>query len=295
MTDNLLKIVSGEEAGIERLCEGFNRGFGDYKYGTQFDEAGMERFLARSGVELRDSAVLLALEQGEWRGTGVALLAVEGDEAWCGGLAVAPVYRGRRNGEALMVAIQQQARMRGVRTLWLEVLVENQAARRLYERLGYEVVRELLFWERPTYQGALPVPYERLQESDPVTILEQMHGWHDQPPSWQRREGYLRRSSALMQGFTIPARDGLPVAYALCYHGPDWRSGEEVLHIFDAAVDPTADTVQAGRPLFQALQLKHMEARLTLVNEPAESKLNRIFAALGFYVTDRQYEMVLRR
>jgi GNAT superfamily N-acetyltransferase len=294
MTDTPLKIVSGDEAGIERLCQGFNRGFGDYKYGTEFDVAGMERFLARSGVDPVDCAVLLALEEGEWQGAGMALLAVEGVESWCGGVAVAPSYRGRRNGEALMVTIQQQARLRGVRTLSLEVLAENHAARRLYERLGYQEGRELLFWERPSYQGALPVPYERLQETDPLTILDQMYGWHDLPTVWQRRPSFLRRSHPLMEGFTIPARDGRPVAYALCYYGPDWRTGEDILYIFDVAVDPAADTIQAGRPLIQALQLKYMDARLTLLNEPVDSKLNRIFAALGFYVTDRQYEMVLR-
>ena len=56
-------------------------------------------------------------------------------------------------------------------------------------------------------------------------------------------------------------------------------------------MDPAADLLDAGRPILQALQLTHRDADLLLVNEPADSKLNRIFAALGFYVTDRQYEL----
>ena len=39
-----------------------------------------------------------------------------------------------------------ELRARGVRELWLEVLVQNKPAIRLYEKLGFEHVRELEVW-----------------------------------------------------------------------------------------------------------------------------------------------------
>jgi ribosomal protein S18 acetylase RimI-like enzyme len=293
MTDQTkFKIVLGDEVGLKEVCQGFNLGFSDYKYSTLFDPTGMQLFLERSGIEISDCAVMLAPIRGDWQPVGVALLAVEGEESWCGGLAVGRDYRRCGGGEGLMQAIQKQAQARGAQRLQLEVLAENEAARTLYRRLGYVESRELLMWERPHRQGSLPVPFERLQKAIPAQIIADFHGWHDLPPSWQRRASYLRRSHSLMDGYTIPARDGLPVAYVLYHHNLHGRKGRETVHIFDIAVDPRADVTEAGRPLLQALQLTYKNADLLLVNEPADSKLNRIFAALGFYVVDRQYELV---
>jgi GNAT superfamily N-acetyltransferase len=287
-----LKIVSGDEAGIPKICQAFNLGFSDYKYSTSFDPTGMQLFLERSGIEIANCAVMLAQVDGHWQGVGVALLAIEEEESWCGGLAVAPDFRRRRGAERLMHAIQAQARQCGADRLRLEVLAENEPARALYQRLGYAETHELLMWERSPRQGNLPAPFERLHKANPAHLISDLHQWHDLPPAWQRRASYLRRAHSLMDGYVILAKDGLPVAYVLYHHNLRGRNGRETVHIFDIAVDPRADLIEAGRPLIQALQLTYRNADLFLLNEPADSKLNRIFAALGFYVVDRQYELV---
>jgi ribosomal protein S18 acetylase RimI-like enzyme len=53
------------------------------------------------------------------------------------GLAVAPGARGRGVASALLAAAGQHARERGARKLSLRVLSTNDAALRLYERLGF--------------------------------------------------------------------------------------------------------------------------------------------------------------
>jgi ribosomal protein S18 acetylase RimI-like enzyme len=55
------------------------------------------------------------------------------------GVAVDPELQGRGVGAALMAAVHDEARRRGARKLSLRVLGENEPARRLYERAGYEV------------------------------------------------------------------------------------------------------------------------------------------------------------
>ncbi len=285
------RLVSGAAAGPQAMTQAFNRGFQGYRYAVHFTPAQLTDFLLRSGMAPEDCPVLLAWEEGRWQGAGVAVLAVEGVEAWCGGLGVASEYRGQGWGERLMLALHERARARGAQSLLLEVLVDNEPAQRLYRKLGYQEERELLIWERPARQGALPVPFERLEPADPLEVLEKLHAWHDQPPCWQRRASFLRRSAALMEAYTIPAKDGLPVAYVLCKAGRDPESSRAYLRIFDLATDPQADVLMAARPLLQALQLTYMDADLLLFNEPVESKLNRVFAALGFLVKDRQMEM----
>jgi ribosomal protein S18 acetylase RimI-like enzyme len=55
------------------------------------------------------------------------------------GLAVAPEHQGEGIGGGLIEAAIERARAEGVRRLVLRVLSTNPAARRLYERHGFEV------------------------------------------------------------------------------------------------------------------------------------------------------------
>ncbi len=52
-------------------------------------------------------------------------------------LAVLPEWRGRGVGTALLAAVERKARADGCCKLTLEVLDDNEGARRLYERLGF--------------------------------------------------------------------------------------------------------------------------------------------------------------
>lgn len=55
------------------------------------------------------------------------------------GLSVAEDWRGRGVGTALMAAAEEWARARGAKRMILDLAAANDGARRLYDRLGYEV------------------------------------------------------------------------------------------------------------------------------------------------------------
>jgi len=287
-------IVTGAAVEVEALRQGFNRGFADYRYNMHMEADAMLGHLRRSSIALEDCAVLVADEQGQRQGVGAALLAVRGEEGWCGGLSVDPAYRGHGWGRQLMEQLKRRAVERGVRRVLLEVLVSNDHAQSVYRQVGFQNWRELLLWERDPRQGPLPLPYERLQEADPGQILRDFYHWHELPLTWQRGARSLLNYVGVNDciGLTIPAKDGAPVAYVLAAQP---ARGEPVtrLRIIDIAVDPNADLLDAARPLVQALQLRYVDAVLTLSDEPADSRLNQIFASLGFRVYDRQNELVL--
>lgn len=52
-------------------------------------------------------------------------------------IAVAPEHRCRGIGRALMLAVEEELKKRGVSELWLEVRVSNRRAVSFYRRLGY--------------------------------------------------------------------------------------------------------------------------------------------------------------
>ncbi|MFQ5537027.1 MAG: ribosomal protein S18-alanine N-acetyltransferase [Gemmatimonadota bacterium] len=60
------------------------------------------------------------------------------DQAEIANIAVAPGHRGSGLGAALLEHMLEVARGRGAETVYLEVRVSNQAARRLYRRFGFE-------------------------------------------------------------------------------------------------------------------------------------------------------------
>ena len=69
-------------------------------------------------------------------------------------LAVAPGHRGRGNGRALLLAVEEEARRRGAVKVTLEVLSGNARARALYVALGYNDYQldpeagHALFWQK---------------------------------------------------------------------------------------------------------------------------------------------------
>jgi ribosomal protein S18 acetylase RimI-like enzyme len=106
------------------------------------------------GVRAATGEVLVAAEGGaaEGGGDGVLLGTVsvlradspharlaQDDEAEVRLLGVAPEFRGRGVGEALMLAAHEVALGWGASAVVLDTGAENAASQRLYERLGYEV------------------------------------------------------------------------------------------------------------------------------------------------------------
>lgn len=67
-------------------------------------------------------------------------------EVYVDGLAVDPDFRGQGIGTAMMVALESRAAGQGVSILRLEVVDTNPRARKLYRRLGFELLREQTVW-----------------------------------------------------------------------------------------------------------------------------------------------------
>lgn len=74
------------------------------------------------------------------RGVGFAIARVTRDESELLSLGVAPGWRRRRIGSALLVAALEQARAAGAQTMFLEVAVDNPSAQELYIGHGFEAV-----------------------------------------------------------------------------------------------------------------------------------------------------------
>ena len=219
--------------------------------------------------DLDPEASLVARVEGELVGLGN--LGLRGPDAWVGGVGVVPARRGTGLGEALMRGLIAAARARGVERLWLEVIVENTAAVRLYEKLDFAHVRDVEVWSLDGHaapSGALPS----------AAALEEAHAWvrarrRGREP-WQRADATVARLAELK-----PAPQGLVVEGGAAVV----RSSAGRVNLLQLAGD--------ARAVLEAL--RSGGESVLLLNLPTDDPAAAAFRELGGTVVVRQHEMVL--
>ncbi|HEX8776301.1 MAG TPA: GNAT family N-acetyltransferase [Pyrinomonadaceae bacterium] len=270
-----MRIISAAGVSLQDLAAAFTASFSGYFYPMTLSAEQLARRVRFEHLDLQRS--LLALEDAEL--VGMALLGLRGDRAWVGGLGITEKYRGRGLSHELMRALVSEARGFGSSLLTLEVLRQNQAAIRLYERAGMHIARELYIYARtadaPALSQVLP-----LREAGPDELLRHFHRLHLHAPAWQRTLASLLVMNGL-RGLSLGEPD-CPQAYALLR---DWPDGTTYL------VDLAAADNSSALALCDALH--HVPGTLRLNNEPQNSIFNAPLSAHGFRKTERQYEMVM--
>ena len=195
---------------------------------------------------------------------GLGNLGVRGEDGWIGGVGVVPPARRSGVGEALMRALHEQARERGIRRVWLEVIVENSGAFALYEKLGYRTVRDVEVWSLPAEDG--------LSESQEVAAAEaqsRIRELGNGREPWQRADETVENYGDV-RGLST---DGAAAVY---------RQPGEHVQVLQMAGDP--------EPLLGSLRRLGTVSVLNLpVDDPAASALR----SLGATVVVRQHEMLL--
>lgn len=260
-----MKLEAASKWSYAELAEIFNAGYEGYFTPFTLDEARF-RFMSQTWDDDLDAS-RVALVDGE--PAGICKLAIRGDRAWIGGVGVSAPHRGKGIGEALMRAAIDEARARRLRELWLEVLTPNEPAIRLYEKLGFETVRELEVWtlEELVFQEhkVRPVPLEQAQARIARDRIER--------EPWQRAD----ESIANYEGVEALESDDGAVLFR--------RTGDRV-----SLLQGVAASVEAAHDLLQAIP---EAASLSWLNGPEGDPFNTALESLGGTLAWRQHEMLL--
>lgn len=242
-------------------AELFNRAYEGYLVPIHVDEAAL-RFMD-DAFDIDVDASVIASRDGAL--VGLANLGVRGEDGWIGGVGVVPEARRSGVGEALMRAVHEQARSRGLRRVWLEVIVENAGALALYEKLGYRTVRDVEVW-------TLPLSVSERSEAEDVPAADahaRIRGLRTDREPWQRADGTLAHHD--------DARGLLTAGGAAVYR----RSGDNV-QLVQLAGD--------AEPLLRALRTL---APVGVLNLPEDDPAAAVLRELGGAVAVRQHEMLL--
>jgi GNAT superfamily N-acetyltransferase len=234
----------------------FNAAYEGYLLPFHIDE--QQLAFMDNAFDLDLDASRIAFRDGE--PVGLGNLGLRGEDAWIGGVGVVPSARRSGVGEALMRALHEQAQERGVRRVWLEVIVENTGALALYEKLGYELVRDVEVWTLPAADGELPA------REVPVAEAKALIGERHEP--WQRADGTLSNYDDVCG---LVADTG---AMLFCV-----RSSAQLQQY-----------VGEPEPLIQALRTFK---DVYVLNLPVDDPAAAVLRELGGSVVVRQHEMLL--
>lgn len=187
MKDDEFDIQRLSHRRLDELVEAQRGIFADYMVPIQISREFMDSFMRSVGG--RAENILVATKGGEI--VGFVNPVVDGQEAWIGGLGVAPRARKRGVGRKLMVAAEESAKDRGADIVFLEVIEGNLQAMNLYLGLGYSRSASYVSAEgRPQqFAGYGPKPAR--------STVEEVKGVHSEAYAgtcWQRR-----KASALLE------------------------------------------------------------------------------------------------
>ena len=250
------KLRSARSLTPTQRTELFNAAYEGYLLPFHIDE--QQLAFMDDAFDLNLDASRIALRDGE--PVGLGNLGVRGEDAWIGGVGVVTSARRSGVGEALMRELHEQARERGVRRVWLEVIFENAGALALYEKLGYEPVQDVAVWTLPAAGGDLAG--RKVPAAEAKAQLPKRH------EPWQRADGTLAHYDDVRGLVT----DSGTMLYCV-------RSTAQLQQY---AGEP--------KPLLQALRTF---GDVYVVNLPADDSAAAVLRGLGGSVVVRQHEMLL--
>jgi len=262
-----VEVVPSSLYSASELAALFTASFQGYVVPMEIDEPAFLRMAELFDFDLEASRV--AVRDG--RAIGLVNVGIRGGSAWIGGMGVVADERRRGIGERLMRDVHHAARERGVDDVLLEVIDSNAPAVALYEKLGYEHVRDLEVWRlesAPVGRAGREVPageaHARVRELRCV------------PEPWQRADEVIERTPIeARRGFVadggaavVRATDQGAVVEQIA--APDVRTARELL----------TSALEAARPV-----------RLT--NLPEGDPVGEAFRELGGCLDLRQHELRL--
>lgn len=163
---------------IPEIAALFTRGFEGYFVPVQMTDVALQTMIRRDGVDLAESRVLFKDDQP----IGVALIARRG---WTSRLAAMGIVTEARNGGVGTWAMKQlieEARVRDEKEMLLEVIEQNTAGVKLYQKVGFKTVRRLVGYklENPQVKSKGKIEEVDIRE---LAKLISAHGLRDLP--WQ--------------------------------------------------------------------------------------------------------------
>jgi ribosomal protein S18 acetylase RimI-like enzyme len=257
-----LELNSARSLTAGDRAELFNAAYEGYLLPFHVDESMLAFMDDAFDIDLDASRIA----ERDGRRVGLANLGVRGEDAWIGGVGVVTDARRSGVGETLMRALHEQARERGIRRVWLEVIFENTGAFALYEKLGYRTVRDVEVWSLA--EAAEEEDSGEASEVPPAEARARIRELRTERAPWQRADATIENYGDV-RGLVTEAGAAL------------FRATTAV-----QALQLAGDV----EPLLR--RLRRLGA-VSVLNLPVDDPATEALRSLGAEVVVRQHEMLL--
>ncbi len=278
MSEWTFKPVSS--VNFELFTAAFNRAYSDYFMPIVMTVRAFRALIERDDLDL--SASVAALENNAIVGTG--LLGIRDTMGWIGGMGVVPERRRRGIGRQMMEFLLGRAHDRGLSQVFLEVIEANKGAHALYQRIGFQEIRQLLVLDRNPKTVPAPIPDYRLEDQKGVSLLAHFAEFHDVPNCWQRGYDSLAGLGSKIEGYALLKGDHL-VGYAL-----GWADKHEI-RLVDIASSPDSDRHAVSMAILSSLHRRYPNAYSNSYNIAEDDPALPAYLELGYTIDLRQIEM----
>lgn len=273
-------VASCSQFTHEQLADIYNQARIDYIVPMPMNGKRMAEYIHYYDIDLDGSFVSFNDDQLE---TGIGMLGVRDKRSWITRLGVLPHRRGSRIGQFLMETMIDYSVAHDFHRIQLEVIVGNDPAHRLFTKLGFEEVRELLIIRRP------PGPIHDNPEFEQVTISEidetQLPDYLAQrtdTPSWiDENESLLNAGS--LQGFMAEMPDG----------ESNWVIFQKTPFQLTRLVFGDFTSEHLMRSLLYHVHKQYPMQDTKVENVPVESQEWRVYQQMGYFEVFRRTEMYL--
>jgi ribosomal protein S18 acetylase RimI-like enzyme len=274
-----LKLAPTSQFTYEELTQAYNQTRVDYIVPMPMNAARLREYVHCYDVDLEASAVVIEDDQI----LGLAMLAMRPGHAWITRLGVLPVKRKRGSGQLLMEYLITQARRLRVAYVLLEVIKNNMPAHRLFRKLGFRELRELMIIRRPPGPPPDEVPPYTVQTLDYHQTVGLLHQ-RSSAPSWLDETPSLINAGNL-KALRVQLESG--ERGWLVYQVTVFQLGRLVLQT------EVGDPYRVGLVLAHALHTRHPATDTKSENMPVDDPHWPALQHMGYLESFRRIEMRL--
>lgn len=191
-----LSLKSASEHPISFLADLMTRSFEGYIVPIHMSEASLHTMIRRDGIDLTASRVLMKDDEP----IGLAMIARRGWTSRLAAMGITSTARGGGVGTWAMQQLIEEAKTRGEKEMLLEVIEQNTAGVKLYEKVGFTKIRRLVGYKLENPQSDMT---HELEEVDIRELARQVtyHGMKDLP--WQLSGATIMQHTPPSRAFRI--------------------------------------------------------------------------------------------
>ncbi|MEA3338456.1 MAG: GNAT family N-acetyltransferase [Chloroflexota bacterium] len=276
-----IELTPASQFTLDELVAAYNQTRVDYIVPMPMNTARLREYVRNYDVDLERSFVARAGDQI----LGLAMLGVRPGHTWVTRLGIIPVQRRCGAGQMLMEELVAHSRRLKVSYVTLDVIQNNEPAHRLFLKLGFHEVRELMVIRRPPgpLPDDVPVPSytsQILDHRQAAELLDQRRS----APSWLTENRSLINAGNLA---ALRAELGSGGRGWLVYQKTIFQLGRLVLQT--EAGDPHAVCLA----LIHALHTRHPALDTKSENLPVQDQHWPAMQELGYLESFRRIEMHL--